>query len=145
MGRKCCLPYYHENVAFQVRLDLIYAMDKLPARDKVLGWETMIVPHFEEHFNSEDNEEIGDFLGSVEQNYVGKLNHRSGHRNKATFPPEILSNFKCILNNNQPPSMLSMLATVHGINLLAPTIMCLGLSTTSNWRTQWQGLSSSWL
>ena len=73
-------------------------MDKLPAGDMVLGWETVIIPHFEEHFNSEDNEEIEDFLHYVERNYVGKLNHRSGQRNKAIFPPEIWSNFVRILN-----------------------------------------------
>ncbi len=73
-------------------------MDKLPAGDKVLGWETMIVLTLE-NISSEDNEEIEDFLGSVEQNYVGKLNHRSGHRNKAIFPPEIWSYFKRLLNN----------------------------------------------
>lgn len=99
MGQKGCLPFYHDNAAFQVGLDLIYAMDKLPVGDMILGWETVIVPHFEEHFNSDDNEEIEDFLGYVERSYVGKLNHRSGQRNKAVFPPEIWSNFKRILNN----------------------------------------------
>ncbi len=64
VGQKGCLPY-HENAAFQVGLDLIYAMDRLPAEDMVLKWETVMVPHFEEHFNSEGIEDIKDFLGYV--------------------------------------------------------------------------------
>jgi hypothetical protein len=62
VGQKGCLPFYHDNAAFQVGLDLIYAMDKLSVGDMILGWETVIVPHFEEHFNSEDNEEIDNFF-----------------------------------------------------------------------------------
>ncbi len=41
MGQKSCVPYYHENAAFKVGLDLIYAMDKLLAGEMVLGWETV--------------------------------------------------------------------------------------------------------
>ena len=98
VGQKGCLQLFNNDENFQVGLDLIYCLDKVPARDMTLAWEEVIQPFFEENF-ADDNQKVKDFLGYVERNYISKINSRTGKRNTAMFPPNTWSNYERFMNN----------------------------------------------
>ncbi len=97
VGQKGCLSLYHGDEAFQVGLELVYTMDKLPVNEVIVGWEQVVLPHFQANFG-EDNESVNAFLAYVERNYVLRINARTGESTPATFPPAIWANYERFMN-----------------------------------------------
>ena len=99
VGQKGCLQLFHENENFQVGLDLIYCLDRVPPEDVSLAWEQVVQPCFEEHFD-ETHDVVQDFLAYVERAYIGRvLNTRTGQRKQATFPAALWSTYSRILQD----------------------------------------------
>ena len=50
-----------ESAVFQVGLDLIYILSRLPEDNVLEGWEQVVLPYFEDNF--EENRDVDLFLG----------------------------------------------------------------------------------
>lgn len=97
VGQKGCLQLFNENEHFQIGLDLIYSLDRIPPEDVIFAWEQVIQPYFAEHFEHDDC--VQNFLGYVERTFIGKM--IAGQRRPALFPPAIWSTHSNILQGNQ--------------------------------------------
>ena len=82
VGFKGCLPFFYEDEQFQIGLDLIFTLCMVPPTDVVFAWESVVKPHFDEHFD--ESLEVDEFLDYFERTYIGKPGARG--RKNPMFP-----------------------------------------------------------